>query len=89
MVPGNFGCGSAVLAAITMLAPSFAALSAMAFPIPLLAPVINKVLPASLLGKEEDVCQRLLQINQGICHAYPVFIMLNTFKCTTFDIAEY
>ena len=49
MVPGSLGCGVVVLAAITMLAPSLAALRAMALPMPLLAPVINKVLPASLL----------------------------------------
>ena len=39
----------AVLAAITMLAPSLAALSAIALPIPLLAPVMNRVLPARFL----------------------------------------
>ena len=50
MVPGSLGWGSAVLAAMTMLAPSRAALRAMALPIPRLAPVINSVLPASLLG---------------------------------------
>jgi hypothetical protein len=38
MVPGNFGCGSAVLAAITTLPPSLAAFNAIAFLIPLLAP---------------------------------------------------
>ena len=49
IVPGSLGCGSVVLAAITMFAPSLAAFSAMAFPIPRLAPVINSVLPASFL----------------------------------------
>ena len=49
MVPGSFGCGSAVFAAITILAPSSAARRAMALPIPRLAPVMNKVRPASLL----------------------------------------
>src|SRR6266567_8696818 len=48
MVPGNFGCGAAVLAAITMLAPSRAARSPMALPIPRLAPVMNKVFPFSV-----------------------------------------
>jgi hypothetical protein len=43
MVPGNFGCGSAVLAAITTLAPSLATFKATAFPIPRLAPVMNTV----------------------------------------------
>jgi hypothetical protein len=34
MVPGNLGCGSAVLAAIITFAPSFAHLRAIALPIP-------------------------------------------------------
>ena len=49
MVPGSFGWGSVVLAAIKMFAPSWAAFSAMAFPMPRLAPVINNVLPAKFL----------------------------------------
>lgn len=49
MVPGSLGWGVVVLAAMTMLAPSRAALNAMALPMPLLAPVMNSVLPASLL----------------------------------------
>src|SRR5271165_1218498 len=48
MVPGNRGCGLAVLAAMAMLAPSFAARSAIAKPIPRLAPVINRVRPRKL-----------------------------------------
>jgi hypothetical protein len=39
------GFSSIDLAATTMFAPSFASLSAMALPIPLLAPVIKAVLP--------------------------------------------
>src|SRR6202162_436085 len=46
MVPGSLGWGVAVLAAITMLAPSRAARKAIARPMPRLAPVINRVLPA-------------------------------------------
>src|SRR5580704_11762931 len=46
MVPGSLGCGVPVLAAITMLAPSRAARTAIARPMPRLAPVINRVLPA-------------------------------------------
>ena len=49
MVPGSLGWGSAVLAATTTLAPSLAALRPMAFPMPRLAPVMYRVLPASLL----------------------------------------
>src|SRR6185437_5026916 len=45
MVPLSFGCGSAVLAAIATLAPSRAARSAMARPMPRLAPDTNSVLP--------------------------------------------
>src|SRR5271154_2579470 len=62
MVPESFGCGSAVFAAIAILAPSRAARSAMASPMPRDAPVMNNVLPASdivsltscsLLAREE------------------------------------
>src|SRR5271165_4721487 len=49
MVPGNRGCGLAVLAAMAMLAPSLAARSAIAKPIPRLPPVINRVRPRKLL----------------------------------------
>ena len=45
MVPASLGCGSAVLAAITTLAPSRAARRAMARPMPRLPPVMNRVLP--------------------------------------------
>src|SRR5258708_13579815 len=47
MVPLSFGCGSAVFAAIATLAPSRAARSAIASPIPRLAPDMNSVLPLS------------------------------------------
>src|SRR6266702_3293433 len=47
MVPLSFGCGSAVFAAIATLAPSRAARSAIASPMPRLAPEINSVLPLS------------------------------------------
>src|SRR5215469_2710021 len=57
MVPGNFGCGCVVLAAMAMLAPSRAARSAIALPIPRLAPVMNRVFPRKLatvpLGDKE------------------------------------
>jgi len=49
MVPGSFGWGSAVFAAITMFAPSLAAFRAILFPIPLEAPVIKIVRPANFL----------------------------------------
>ena len=47
IVPGNFGLASVVLAAIAMLAPSRAARSAIAKPIPREPPVINIRFPAS------------------------------------------
>src|ERR1700722_19854239 len=47
MVPASFGCESAVFAAIAILAPSRAARSAIASPMPREAPVMNRVLPAS------------------------------------------
>src|ERR1700683_3490393 len=50
MVPGRCLCGSAGLAAMAMLAPSLAALSAMARPMPRLAPVMKRVLPARLMA---------------------------------------
>lgn len=53
IVPGSLGCGSAVLAAMTILAPSLAALRAIALPIPRLAPVMNRVQPASFLTEIE------------------------------------
>src|SRR5215218_9833321 len=45
MVPGSLGWGSAVLAAMATLAPSAAARSAIALPMPRLPPVMNRVLP--------------------------------------------
>src|SRR5262245_5885295 len=47
MVPGSLGCGVSVLAAMTMLAPSRAARSAMASPMPREAPVMKSVRPCS------------------------------------------
>src|SRR5215510_8992725 len=47
-VPGSFGWGSLVLATTAMLAPSCAARSAIDFPIPRLAPVMNSVFPLRL-----------------------------------------
>src|SRR5712691_10959715 len=45
IVPSSFGCGSAVFAAIATLAPSRAARSAIASPMPRLPPDTNNVLP--------------------------------------------
>jgi len=45
LLPGNLGCGSAVLAKIATLAPSLAQASPIASPIPLEAPEITTVLP--------------------------------------------
>src|SRR4030088_872798 len=47
MVPLSFGCGSAVSAASATLAPSRAARSAIASPMPRLPPDTNSVLPLS------------------------------------------
>lgn len=52
----------AVLAAITMLAPSLAALRAMALPMPLLAPVMNNVWPANFLKTKRFLSQMLLRL---------------------------
>src|SRR6266567_2372681 len=48
MVPGSLGLGSVVLAAMAMLAPSRAARSAIALPMPRLAPLMNRVFPLSV-----------------------------------------
>src|ERR1700744_1419241 len=47
MVPSSFGFGVSVLAAIATLAPSRAARSPMARPMPREAPVMNRVFPLS------------------------------------------
>ena len=49
IVPGNFGWGSAVLAAMIIFAPSKAALFAIARPIPLLPPDIKITLSFKLI----------------------------------------
>src|SRR5262249_56815349 len=49
MVPWSLGWAWVVLAAMAMLAPSFAARSAIALPMPRLAPLMNKVLPLSVV----------------------------------------
>src|SRR5262249_31864930 len=63
IVPSSLGCGVSVLAAIATLAPSRAARSAIASPIPREAPVMNKVLPLSdivlPLAREEGLERRL------------------------------
>lgn len=69
IVPGNFGWGSVVLAAMMMLAPSLAAFNAMALPIPRLAPVIKRVRPANFL--KQDLSST--QINKLLKQSYPVF----------------
>src|SRR3954471_13316075 len=57
MVPGSFGCGSADFAAITTLAPSRAARTPMASPMPRDAPVMNSVLSLSDIAAA-SACQR-------------------------------
>src|ERR1700744_1052048 len=51
MVPGSLELVSVVLAAMAILAPSRAAFSAMARPMPRLAPVMNRVFPRSDMGE--------------------------------------
>src|SRR5882757_945080 len=57
MVPFSFGCGSAVFAAIATLAPSRAARSAIASPMPRLAPEMNSVLPLSVVMTKTPFCR--------------------------------
>src|SRR5216683_4514034 len=49
-VPSSLACGSAVLAISATLAPSRAARSAIARPMPRLPPEMNKVLPSRVIG---------------------------------------
>src|SRR5829696_575002 len=60
MVPLSFGWGSAVLAAIATLAPSRAARSAIASPMPRLPPDTNSVLPLrDVMGSSVMGAQRV------------------------------
>src|SRR5215216_4470600 len=61
MVPGNLGCGVSVFAATAMLAPSRAAFSAIASPMPREAPVMNSVLPFSDIPPSRLSCKRRLR----------------------------
>src|SRR6266571_4276523 len=64
MVPGSLACSLVVLAAMATFAPSRAAASAIALPMPRLAPVMKRVLPWSVatraspfdfgIGREHD-----------------------------------
>src|SRR5437763_10207814 len=61
MVPSSFGWGVSVLAAMATLAPSRAARSAIASPMPREAPVMNRVFPRSVaMGKNPSACKRRL-----------------------------
>src|SRR5258706_2928483 len=68
MVPGSLGCGVVVFAATTTLAPSFAARSAIARPMPRDAPVMKSVLFFRLISIEGD---RMLGDGRvrGRCHS--------------------
>ena len=77
MVPGSFGCGSAVLAAMVTLAPSRAARSAIASPMPRDPPEMNSVLPLSditFLLNHADPCRlgrRLARLTRR--HGHPEY----------------
>src|ERR1700688_4892056 len=68
MVPFSFGCGSAVLAASATLAPSRAARSAIASPMPRLPPDTNSVLLFSDVIRRTPV--RLTQRAQRVRVAF-------------------
>src|SRR3954470_20886273 len=53
-VPGSFGWGASVLPTTAMFAPSLAARSAIALPMPRVAPVMKRVLPARLMAREDS-----------------------------------
>jgi len=85
-VPGSLGWGSAVFAAMIILALSFANFSAISRPIPRLAPLMNTVFPASFLEQAnvryktqcENGEQNLVPKSVGrvLCYifSYPVFL---------------
>lgn len=81
-MPSNLGCFSVVLAATTTLAPSAAALRAISFPIPRLAPVIKIVLPKSFLWRN-DISKRqtFLEINKPCVGDHGWFSTLQKFDC--------
>src|ERR1700682_846719 len=64
IVPASFGCGVSVFAAIAMLAPSLAARSAIASPMPREAPVMKSVFPASDMVRSGD--QRRLRLQDRL-----------------------
>lgn len=65
MVPGSLGWATAVLAAMTMLAPSLAAFRAMALPMPRLPPVMKSVQPANFLkpGRQKEPAEHFAHAN--------------------------
>src|SRR5918994_1603929 len=71
MVPGSLGCGSAVLAAMTTFAPSFAARNPMARPMPREAPVMKSVFPLRLMGSARE-CQGC--VLQEACAGHDCFL---------------
>ena len=81
IVPGSLGWGSAVFAAITILAPSWAALRAIALPIPLLAPVINIVRPARALQCKRQQLEMIPLVKYQL-----VQLMLNRKYASTYNM---
>src|ERR1043165_3675715 len=69
IVPGSFGCGVSVLAAIAMFAPSRAARNAIARPIPREAPVMNSVFPLSDMANLPPFMQTALAPARNCLHA--------------------
>src|ERR1700682_3800366 len=61
IVAASFGCGVSVFAAIAMLAPSLAALSAIASPMPREAPVMKSVFPCRDMARSGDQRRLCLQ----------------------------
>ncbi len=75
-MPGSLGWGSAVFAAMAILAPSRAALNAMALPMPLLAPVMNRVfLRTSYVSKNKFVLKYVYWKDRCVAQAVRVACM--------------
>src|SRR6185369_2998531 len=77
MVPGSFGFGSVVFAAITTLAPSAAARLPMARPMPREAPVMKRVLPCSVMDGPSWKGERKRVAASGAARSEPRLVLLS------------
>ena len=74
-MPGSLGWGSAVLAAMAILAPSRAALNAMALPMPLLAPVMKRVFLRTYVNRNKFVLKHFYWKDRCVAQAVRIACM--------------